>query len=661
MTPVRLIRNRIAAAAALVFGALLAVGVPRPALAEPATAGTLDSAAVQKWADAYFQTAMARSHAPGAVVVIVDHGRIIYLKGYGVTTPAGGHPIDPNNTLFRLGSITKVLTAITATQLIEEGKIDPDSDVNRYLKRIQAPRAFGAPVTVRNLLAHEGGFGADLRGVDAPTNAKADISPAEMQRLLVPRVRPPGRYIAYDNNGWGVLGLTLADATGQSYADLVRQRVFAPLGMDHSTIGVPDADMGRVIGEHYVMPDGRVKRIDHSLLRPMEQGAGDASATGADMARLMIALLQGGELDGKRVLSPAGYAAMTDFDAHRLHPLLPGYGRALYEDRPLGHHAIRHDGGMAGSASSMELYPDQQIGVFFAINARPYNPFDGETLSGLVRGVRMFLFDPKPKVSMDDFQPFLKIHQAFASTFLPAAPAEVVNTRGVRALTDADLAKLAGVYVPTNSGYSSFVGRLQVASIEGLHVAPAGPGAINVSGRVFRQVQPGLFENAESKDRMAFHVDANGAFIGPAALWIDRRVGRFESPVFTVLPLMLLPIFLLLAGLYAFSRRQSYRRLGLAAAGLGVVYFTCLVLEGQFATAALVHDLPWLSFMWRAVLQLDLVGLVLWPLVLAWGWSRQAPSPRIGGVAGAVYLALVGVACLALVALAAYWKLIGAL
>jgi CubicO group peptidase (beta-lactamase class C family) len=655
MTPTWPRLHRIVAAAAIAIGwlsAATALAAPKP--------GSLDPVAVQKWADAYFDQALARSHAPGAVLVVVDHGHVVYLKGYGVTTPSGGHPIDPNTTLFRLGSITKVLTAITATQLIEAGRIDPASDVNSYLKRIRVPSTFGAPVTVNELLAHEGGFGADLRGVDAPTNAKANIPPSEMQRLLVPRVRPPGRYIAYDNNGWGVLGLTLADATGEPYADLVREHVFAPLGMDHSTIGVPDADMSRVIGEHYVMPDGRVKQIDHSLLKPMEQGAGDASATGADMARLMIALLQGGELDGKRVLSPAGYAALTNFDAHRLHPMLPGYGRALYEDRPAGYHAIRHDGGMAGSASSMELYPDQQIGVFFAVNARPYNPFDGETLSGLVRGVRMFLFDPKPKVSMEDYQPFLKIHQAFAGQFLPPAPPEVVDTRGVKTLSDADLAALAGTYVPTSSGFSSFVGRLQVAAIEGLHVAPAGPGAINVSGRIFRQVHPGLFENAESGDRMAFHVDAFGAFIGPAALWIDRRVGKYESPVFTVLPLLFLPILLLFAGLYGFSKRPAYRQFGFAAAGLGVVYFACIVLEGQFATAVLINNQPWLSFIWRAVLQFDIVGLALWPFGLAWAWMREPPSLRVRGVAAAIHLGLIGVGCWLLVALASYWKLIGA-
>jgi CubicO group peptidase (beta-lactamase class C family) len=645
----------------LAFALLLALGwLFAPSLfAQTSPAASLTSAGVQRWADSFFQSNMAASRVPGAVIVVVDHGHIVLAKGYGVTTPVGGRPIDPKTTLFRLGSITKVLTAIVATQLIDEGRLDPASDVNRYLKRIRVPNTYPQPVTIADLLAHEGGFGSDLRGVDAATNAGANIPPARMQELLVPRVRPPGRYIAYDNNGWGVLGLALADASGTSYADLVRTRVFEPLGMTHATIGIPDSDESVVIGEHYVRPNGGVVRIDHSRLRPMEQGAGDASATGADMARLMITLLQGGQLDGKRVLSPGGYQALTDFDAHRIHPMLPGYARALYEDRPLGHFAIRHDGGMAGSAASMELYPREQIGVFFAVNARPYNPFDGETLSGLVTGVRMFLFDPKPKVSMAEFVPFLKAHESFARQFLPPAPPEFVDSRGVATLTDADIAKLAGKYVPTSSRFASFVGNLQVGLIEGVEVRPAGRGDVKIGGQVYNQIYPGLFQDPLTKNRTAFHRDAYGVFMGPAALWIARRVEPYATPLLTIAPLVVVPALLLFAGFYAFSRRRLYRQLGVGAAALGALYFGCLVLEAQYANQVLVRGEEWLAVLWRLVLQLVLAGLVSWPLALTAGWLKAPPKRGVGGLAAAAHLSLLGLAAIGLVVLAAYWKLLG--
>lgn len=645
-------RRRAGAIAGAILASLFAVA--------PAPAQDLDPQKVGAWADAFFHRTMVRSHVPGAVVVVVDHGRVVLLRGYGVTTPVGGHPIDPQRTLFRLGSITKVLTAIAATQMIDEGRIDPGADVNRYLRRIRIPGTY-APITVADLLAHEGGFGADLRGVDAPTNVGAASSPVEMQRLLVPRVRPPGEYIAYDNNGWGVLGLALADASGTSYRDLIASRIFRPLGMSHAVIGLPDPVLKSAIEEHYVFPDGRVQRIPHSLLKPMEQGAGDASATGADMARLMTALLQGGVIDGHRILDAAEFRALTDMDEHRLHPMLPGLARALYEDRPNGRVAIRHDGGMAGSAASMELYPDLQIGVFFAINARPYTPFDGETLSGVVKGIKMFLIDPPAKISLGEFLPFLSIHEKFAKAFLPPAPPEKVRIEGVRKLSDAQIRDLAGVYVATHSQFASFAGNLQVRLLEGLAVSPGPAGTVMIGGKPYRQIYPDLFENRQSGQRYAFTTNAYGTFMGPAALWIMRRIAWYDTPVLTVLPLLVLPLFLMFGIFYRRSSRPLYRELGTTAAALSVLYLVCLALEGEFANAVLIADRMWLAHLWRAALQIAILGFLLWPIRLALGWASEGPAAGAKGVAAAIHYSIMAVAGWALVWLAFDWNLLGKL
>jgi CubicO group peptidase (beta-lactamase class C family) len=648
----------VAAAVCGTLAAMAFLGAPLAAAQEPdSTTGTLDPAAVQKWADALFTGFLAETHVPGAVVVVVDHGRTIVLKGYGATTPRGGEAIDPGATLFRIGSITKVLTATIATQMIEEGAIDPASDVNRYLKGVQIPSAYPEPVTIADLLAHEGGFGADLRGVDAPTAAGADIPPHEIQRLLVPRVRPPGHYIAYDNNGWGVLGLALADAAGSSYHDLVAQRIFQPLALPHAVIGLPST--AAQIEEHYVMPNGEAERIDHQFLKPMEQGAGDASASGADMARLMIALLQKGELDGKRILSPEGFRQLTNFDAHRIHPLLPGLGRAIYEDRPGGQHAMRHDGGMRGSAASMELYPEQQVGVFFAINARPYNPFDGETLSGLLTGVRMFLFGPQPKVAMESFLKFHNIHEDFAAHFFPkAAPPEVPAPQGPL-MSNPEIASFAGKYLGTPSQFAAFIGQLQVAVLEGVLVAPDGQGGVSIGGKRYRQIAHGLFEEEKSGARTAFQRTAYGDFMGSSALWIQRRAGWYEKPALTVVPLLLVPLLLACGAFYLLGARRPYRSLGGVAALLGVLYLGGLVLEAQYANQVLIQDREWLAVCWRMLLQAVLLGLLLWPAWLARAWMAQPPGRTVGQIAAAAHFFLMALGCWLLVALAGYWKLIG--
>ena len=620
----------------------------RPAAA---AAPTSSDRAMSAWVDDYFKRTIALTHTPGAVVVIVRDGKPIFMKGYGVTD-AGGRTVDPATTLFRLGSITKVMTAIVASELIEEGKVDPNADVNRYLRPIQVPRKFGQPVRVENLLYHMGGFAADLRGVDAPTQDAAQVSPKEMQRLLVPRARPPGRYPAYDNNGWGVLGLAMAGAAGESYPKLVQQRVFGPTGMTHAVIGVPADRAADTASDHLVSPDGQVRRIDWSVLKPMEEPAGNASATGADMARFMVMLLQKGSIDGRQVLSPGVFHAMTDFDARRFDPQLPGLGRAIYEERIAGRPAIRHDGGMRGSAASMVLYPDQHLGVFFAINARPYNPFDAETLGGLIHGVDMFLTAKPGAVGLSEFLKFLDFHKAFAARYLPAYPDAVRQTGPL--LTRAEIGQLVGKYRATSSDYASFAGALQVGLIEGRQVGQAPDGGLLVGGVPYRQISRGLFEDPATGERVAFHKTPYGQFMGPAALWIQKRTAAWDNPLLTIVPLFLCPLLLLTGVFYGLRRTSPARGLGPAGAGLVVLFTACVVLEGQYANAALVGGWTWVSFLWRLLMLASVLGLAGW-VVLA---VRRLVAGPTGGIARRAHFALLSLSAAALVWVAIYWRLI---
>jgi CubicO group peptidase (beta-lactamase class C family) len=626
-------------------------------LAGPAAAQASLPAEAGAWTDAYFQRTIAKTHAPGVVVVVVDHGKVVFSRGYGTTAVHGGRPVDPATTPFRLGSISKVFTALAASEMIEEGRIDPKADVNAYLRRIKAPKGFDRPVTVADLLLHEGGFAADLRGMDAATDAGAQVSDKELQRLLPPRVRPAGRYPAYDNNGWGVLGLTLADASGQSYRQLIDQRLFLPLGMTHSVVGVPDARRDDVAHDHTVFADGSAKTIDWSLLKPIEQGAGDVSASGADMARFMTALLQGGQIDGRQVIPPAVYAAMTDFDAHRLNPALPGYGRALYEFWPDGRRAIRHDGGMKGSAASMVLYPEAQVGVFFAINARPENPFEDETLSGTVRGIRLVLGAGNAKVSLQDFLGFLDFHDAFAARYIAAAEPKIVLPAGPLWGPEV-LATLPGRYISTSSGSAGFAGALQTEVIEGRPVVLGPDGALIISGMRHTQVAPGLFRNDKTGKTLGFERSKDGVFLGDSWLWRQIRVPGWRNPLITVAPLVLLPLVMLLGLCLTGRSGGRRRRVGAAAAGLGALYLAGWLIEAQFAAPVLVAGLSALSLLWRAVFSAVVVGLAVWPLWLAWAWRASPPTRGFRGWAARFLMLVLAASAWALVALAGVWHLL---
>lgn len=150
----------------------------------------LDPAEVEAFADAHFEEAMAASGIPGAVVAVVRDGETVLLKGYGTSDVESGAPVDPERTLYRLGSITKPLLAIATLRLVERGLLDLDTDVNAYLKDVSVPAAYGEPVTLRHLLSHTAGFDADLSFSEVPVGTDHRMSAEEIERRLQ-RVRPP--------------------------------------------------------------------------------------------------------------------------------------------------------------------------------------------------------------------------------------------------------------------------------------------------------------------------------------------------------------------------------------------------------------------------------------------------------------------------------------
>lgn len=614
---------------------------------------------MSSWVDTYFAETIAETHVPGAVVVIVQEGQVVFSRGYGVAS-LGGEQVDPNETLFRLGSISKVVTALMALEMIEAGEIDPSADVNTYLEQVEVPAAFNRAVTISDLLTHQGGFAADLRGMERATDAEAQISPAEMQRLLVSRARPPGFYPAYDNNGWGLLGLSLADGRGVSFRELARTRVFEPFGMSSAVVGVPDNRRGQSTSAYQITGAGDASEIDLSLLVPTEQGAGDVSASGADMARFMTALLQRGQLDGRAVISPAALAQLTDFDAHRLHPSLAGYGAALYEARPAGRFAMRHDGGMRGAASSMMLYPDAGIGVFWAINARPENPFDGETMSGLVRGVVQYLSGPPPAVSIEDFLRFLDFHKAFAERYIPANPAFADVGVGGELWSDEVLQSLQGRYLGTSSQYESFIGNLQVEVIEGRPVVLGADGKLLIGGQPHTQIGPGLFQNDETGDRLGFSREENGVFLGENWLFRQQLMPSWRNPLLTVVPLVLFPL-LLLTGLIHAGRANARRTIGVSAALLGLAYAAGWMLEAEFATRLLVSGAEWVSLIWRITFSIAALGLALLPFLMVRNFFASPLRLSFKGVSAGVHFLLIAMMSSSLAVLAVYWNLINPL
>lgn len=176
---------------------------------------------------------------PGAAFVFVRNGSVVYERGYGVSDVAVKSKVDPQRTVWPIASITKTVTALGALQLVADGRVKLDDDLNRYLKRLQVPAQGYAPLTLRHILSHTGALdeipGRRYDGKQAPDMA------AFLKDKLV-RYREPGKLTAYSTYGIALAGVLIEDVSGQSYAGYLQQHIFMPAGMSSARLMLRQGD-----------------------------------------------------------------------------------------------------------------------------------------------------------------------------------------------------------------------------------------------------------------------------------------------------------------------------------------------------------------------------------------------------------------------------------
>jgi CubicO group peptidase (beta-lactamase class C family) len=335
----------------------IATAQPAPCTARiDSTSTSLDSAIV---------AAMREHVVPGAALAIVKDGRVLQLRGYGCANIDRGVAVDPAKTVFHVASVSKPFVALAAVQLAEQGVVDLRTDVNRYLRTMQIPSAWNRGITLHDLLTHTAGFEESIVGYAART--PADIRPlgAFLAEKLPRRGWPPGEVTGYSNYGYALAGYVVESASGMSFADYVRTRVLAPLGMTRSSFQQPmPAELERDAAVSYRCSEERCEQItpDYRSAYP----PGGLVTTADDMSRFMLAQL-GVSLDGKQVLSDSVIALMhTRQFTHD--PALPGSTYGFSEDRLAGERSLSHAGGASGYTSFVILVPATKFGAFIVAN-----------------------------------------------------------------------------------------------------------------------------------------------------------------------------------------------------------------------------------------------------------------------------------------------------
>ncbi|MGK2883288.1 MAG: serine hydrolase domain-containing protein [Rhodococcus sp. (in: high G+C Gram-positive bacteria)] len=323
---------------------------------------------------------------PTAAFLSVVRGDDEIVKAYGVANVAKGQRAD-TSTLFRVGSISKTFTWLSVMILVDEGKLDTNADVNRYLDSFQIPDAFDKPLTMNDLMAQRSGFEESDPWFFSthPDEGLAEI----LARTIPERVAAPGERTAYTNWGSALAALVVQEVADEPYDRFVQRRILDPLGMTSTTLRDPVSVMPRP----YNRPDldarmatpyrlkGGLPEAQRYLGFEPAHPMGSAALDARDAATYMRALLNGTQYSGGRLVSARtwnAYQTRLFTDRVGADDFVGGF---LHEELA-GHAAFGHQGGSQFSAS-MKLIPELDMGVFIAVNSRT-GLGDGRALARLL-------------------------------------------------------------------------------------------------------------------------------------------------------------------------------------------------------------------------------------------------------------------------------------
>jgi len=626
--------------AASLLSAAAAAQVP----AEPVTPAApaypqLTRADLEAWLDGFIPFAIAKGNIAGGVVVVVKDGEVLLEKGYGYADVAKKLPVDPERTLFRPGSVSKLFTWTAVMQQVEQGKIDLDADVNQYLDFKIPPGPDGEPVRMRDIMTHTAGFEESVKELISEDESRILSIGETLKRWVPERIFKAGTTPAYSNYATALAGYIVERTSGVPFDDYVDRNIFQPLGMAHSSFRQPlPANLKANMSQGYEIATGEPQGYELINLAP----AGALAATGSDMARFMIAHLQDGAYGDARILSEATAKEMHSTPL----TIIPNVNRmdlGFYETDRNGHRIVAHGGDTQYFHSDVQLFLDDGVGYFISFNSSGKD--------GAVGPLREAFYHD------------------FADRYFPGPAAEGTVDE---ATAKAHAAAIAGSYISSRRAESSFLSVLNL--LQPVKVVVNADGTIssptlkdlNGEPSKWKEIAPWLWRKVGGKERLAADV-VDGKVVRFTAEWISpfmvmmrssgaKGVGWLMPTTVASLAVLLLtvlawPVAALVRRHYRkplpFTGREAkaYRRgrigalLSLAAIGgwIGVILM-------------MFSDLTMLTagFDWLVV-TLHVVGtiavfaglaLALWHLAVVW----KAPKRRLGKL-WAVALVLATAVC----------------
>ena len=490
----------------------------------PAGNHQLTAEDVNAWLDGKLPDALKNGDIPGAVVSVVKDGQVVTTRGYGWadTGASGGQPVavDPQTSLFRLASISKIPTSIAAMQLVEQGKVDLDADISAYLD-FEIERRFDEPLTLRHLLTHSAGFeehGSLTPGTDLEAYVKNE-PPAQ--------VFAPGTTPGYSNYGMALAGYIVQRVSGQPFEAYVREHVLEPAGMTSSTYEQPlPKEMAGSLGPGYTSTG---EEVPFELMGDFP--AGSLTVSAPDFAAFMNAQLS----RSPKLLRAETWEQMwspglgEDKLGNRAKAGEMGLG--YFELTRHGRRIVEHGDLTSGWHSKFELYPEEKTGIFISYNG------NGSNFSNSLR---------------ED------LAQGFADRYFPG---DAVKASGGK--DSAERARqVAGSYMPSRTSWTTFLSAwmpaLALTTIE-----HTGDGKLKVDETQLVEVEPWVWRQVDGRGAIAAQVK-DGKVVslsqGPALTLIPvTPVQQALVPVFGVC-LVLLLVATVAWPVGALRRRRALKR-----------------------------------------------------------------------------------------------------
>jgi len=606
----------------------------------PAPTHELTAADLESFLDGMMPAQLEREDIAGAVVSVVKDGKLLFAKGYGYSDIEKRQPVTADATLFRPGSISKLFTWTSIMQLVEQGKLDLDKDVNGYIDFTIEP-AYGKPITLRDIMTHTSGFeetARDLFVADAQHLTPLD---QYLKQHLPQRIFPPFTIPAYSNYATALAGYIVQRASGKPFEQYVAENILAPLEMKRTTFVQPLPDnMKSLMSLGYRKASEKPQSFEFVEAFP----AGSVSTTARDMANFMIAHLQDGKFGDKQILRPETAKLMhtrTFGSDERLNGMALGF----YEESRNGKRIIGHGGDTELFHSDLHLVLAENVGLFVSYNSAGKGEVSG-------RGILFGKF-------LDRYFPHT-----------PAAPAKIENAK-------ADAASIAGLYKVSRRFESSF---LKLLTFLGeMKVIPNADGTISLDAiktpggalRKFEEIAPFQYREVHGEDELAFRKDSDGRwqFQVEIPVFIFQQTGLLENKYFNfvvlffglgvvALTVLLWPVSALIRKHYARPlllepperRRRLFVRL--VCVLFLVLFFGWIAVLSKIDDITAINALPHWVVIFGLLGVLSSLGTILvvlsafrsWRTSGKWFWAK-------------LHDLMLGVACVGLVWFLFYWKL----